>query len=751
MRKYFAAATALTLLTPLTQLPLATAQPADDLASRFTLGVMPDTQYYARYGTEKTGDIYGTRFGANPFDAQTEFLASNQDELGLEFVTHLGDVVDEPEDRASWDIASRAMATLDNAGVNYSILPGNHDYTMFDGVSALQTYFPQSRAEAQPTFGGRHESLEIRPGGGDTYAFPGQTVDSEYHIFEAEGQQYLVLALGFRANDEAMAWAQEVIDAHPTLPVILTSHEINNIDEAGNIFYSKQYGQALFDNLIRKNDQIFLTISGHYHGSGYHISTNDAGNQVVNILQDYQRGYLGGNGLMGQLQFDLTNNQLEMTAYSPWARNKQAEQLNRFDQALLTAPHDSYAIDMDFDARFAGFNDAWTKGDENDPNYAETLKRTVLDGFTPHTITEADKPKNSDDYVKVEGTAAHWRPGHASFEGTQLDDASSAPAGTTIPDVAHGQNFTRVDYRDGTGAESVTYSKDVHPLSADTGSLRWAKPAGKDAVSWFETATGADINSTSFPDGYTLEAFVKVDEAFTGADNGNAAALIRDASGADVAAGTTAPGTPAPGTPGADPAKPDQDPAQTLNLSGVRELRWRSIGENGETLVNRSHEIPKGDWVHVAVVNNPADASVTMYIDGAPVLRDGTGPVGLAGEDVKWLLGTSAVGNEKQNGWVGNIGEIRLVDHPIGQDQWLTARAGDHAPAPAPSPTPTPEPAPEPQPAPEQPAPAPAPGDEASDGSSASGMLAGLLGAVRAAIARLGGALGDFAARFGNS
>ena len=116
-------------------------------------------------------------------------------------------------------------------------------------------------------------------------------------------------------------------------------------------------------------------------------------------------------------------------------------------------------------------------------------------------------------------------------------------------------------------------------------------------------------------------------------------------------------------------------------------------------------------------------------------------------------LGTSAVGNEKQNGWVGNIGEIRLVDHPIGQDQWLTARAGDHALAPAPEPTPTPEPAPapEPQPDPQQPAPAPAPGDEASDGSSASGMLAGLLGAVRAAIARLGGALGDFAARFGNS
>ena len=124
MRKHVAAITALALLTPV---PVAN---AEDLASRFTLGVMPDTQFYARYGTEAAGDIFGDRYGTNPFEVQTEFLAEKHEKLGTQFVTHLGDVVDQPEDRASWDIADRAMQKLEEAGVNYSVLPGNHDPTV---------------------------------------------------------------------------------------------------------------------------------------------------------------------------------------------------------------------------------------------------------------------------------------------------------------------------------------------------------------------------------------------------------------------------------------------------------------------------------------------------------------------------------------------------------------------------------------------------------------------------------------------
>ncbi|MCT1414658.1 hypothetical protein [Corynebacterium sanguinis] len=54
---------------------------------------------------------------------------------------------------------------------------------------------------------------------------------------------------------------------------------------------------------------------------------------------------------------------------------------------------------------------------------------------------------------------------------------------------------------------------------------------------------------------------------------------------------------------------------------------------------------------------------------GVPNLRDGYGPVGMASEAFSWLLGTSAWEGVEQDGWFSSIGEVRMVDHPIGPDQ----------------------------------------------------------------------------------
>lgn len=658
MRTSLSAALVLALIAP-SSTPPAHAQ---DLGSRFTLGVLPDTQFYSRYGTPAAGDIFGSRYGSNPYNVQTEFLATHQDELNTEFVTHLGDVVDQADDRESWDVASGAMENLERAGLDYSVLPGNHDYHVFDdGRSAFDTYFPASRAAENSTFGGRFQATGVY---GDD---PEQPVDSEFHVFEAEGQKYLVLALGWRAGDDTLAWAQSVIDAHPTLPVILTAHEISNIDGAGNVFYSKDYGEHLWETLIRRNDQIFLTIAGHHHGTGYHISTNDAGHQVVNILQDYQMSYLGGNGLTGMLQFDLSGNKLDMTAFSPWVAAKDHAKLTRFDELLPSGAGDSYSVPLNFAERFKGFNDSWTIGDENDPDYTARLTSIVSEGYVPFSVEPGDLPASPTDYPAVEGTAVHWRPGQATFNGRPLADGEAAAVGSVVPDIAGGQDFTRVPLVPGTAEDSVTYSADHHELSSDAGSLKWNKAASDKAVSYFATAAGAPINSENFPNGYTLEAFLKLDEDFNGDDNGWSNALIRDASGADV-----------------DPASDDGDPAQMLGVSNLTELRWYALGENRNGFSNWSHQVPTGKWMHVAVVNDPADQSVTMYVDGAPILRDGYGPVGMAGDGFQWLLGTSAWEGQEQDGWFGNIGEIRMVDHPIGPDQWLTARSAESAGAPGP-------------------------------------------------------------------
>lgn len=612
----------------------------EDLASRFTLGVIPDTQFYSRYSTDDAGNLPEVRYGSEPFLTQTQWLVDNQEQLNIPFATHLGDVVDQADVEQEWHVADEAMSVLDDGGLDYSILPGNHDISDTSPTKFTE-YFPAERAAGNSTFGERYEVANE---------------ESEYHVFEAEGQEYLVLALAWRAEEETLDWAQSVIDAHPELPVILTSHEISAIDGGGDTHLSESYGQHLWDSFIRGNDQIFLTLSGHHHGAGHHTTVNDAGNEVIHILQDYQMAYQGGNGLLGLLQFDLTNNELAMTALSPWVADKPQETLNQFDDLVLEGAGDSYTIDLDFAERFDGFAADFTAGVPDDPDYAQRARGIVAQGYLPYTITDEDRPVDEADYPHVAGTQAHWRPGQTRVAGTQLTDGQAVPEGAVVPDIENGDDMHFVESAQ---LGDVTYTADTHPLSSDAGALRWNRPEDATDVNYFRTVDGAAINSHNFPNGYTFETFVQIDEGFHGDEHGWSDAFVRDGRVTD-----------------ADPANGDTDPLVMLGVSDLRELRWWSYGDNFEGFSNWSHEVPKGEWLHVAIVNDPVAGTVEMFIDGAPILRDGSGPEGLAGEDVAWIMGTSMDDGTPVDPWFGGIGETRVVDHPLDSDQWLTSRAG---------------------------------------------------------------------------
>ena len=43
----------------------------------------------------------------------------------------------------------------------------------------------------------------------------------------------------------------------------------------------------------------------------------------------------------------------------------------------------------------------------------------------------------------------------------------------------------------------------------------------------------------------------------------------------------------------------------------------------------------EAEWVHVAVVNDPADQTVTMYLDGVPILRNVLNVTGIQHDDAK--------------------------------------------------------------------------------------------------------------------
>jgi len=617
-----------------------------DLASRFTLGILPDTQFYSRYATEATGDLFNARYGSDPFDTQTAWLAEHADELNMPFVTHLGDVVDQAYVPAEWPVADAAMQNLEDGNLPYSILPGNHDLTSDGSVPYLDT-FPTSRAQQQPTFGGRSPD-EL----------------SEYHIFEAEGQQFLVFALEFHAGDDTLDWASEVLDAHPDLPAILTAHEYLGLSQDRTQVTDTQYGQHLWNYLIAEHDQIFLTLSGHNHGAGYRVQQNNAGNDVVEILMDYQMAYQGGNGLMGVLEFDLTNNQLQLEAFSPWVSVKPYDTLTSFDHLLLSDTPDSWTLDFDFAERFAGFNTEFAAGSADEAPLADRAVELVSEGFVPYEPEAADLPVNRDDYPELDTTAAHWRPGELDQQ-----DGSIIETGGIIPEVTAEQHFTRQDGINGAQEADVTFTNTSHPLSADGAAVCFANAdkhfGGRDVsrLNFFTTDDDAAINSETFDEGYTAETFIRVDESWTAQLNPSMKAFGRMGQRENITEGGGL-GTPL-----------------SMAFSNLQELQWSAMSNQLTSTSNWSHEVPKAEWVHVAVVNDPADETVTMYVDGAPILRNVLNITGIVHDDAQpWILGAGQWGEVLTDGWNGCIGETRLVTEPLDEDQWLTARAAGETP-----------------------------------------------------------------------
>lgn len=633
-----------------------TPTPSADVSS-FGIAVLPDTQFYSRYATEETGNQFAKRYGSEPFLAQTRWIAANAAALRIPFVIHVGDVVDQSNRSQQWAVADQAMKVLEDAKVPYSIIAGNHDVASdvgFDPTKPdvgtdtdrdltkepyLQT-FSRDRAARQATFRGR-----------DPSGF------HEFHIFEAQGQRFMVLGLSWRASSAAITWARQMIAANPTLPVILVNHELIAIANDGVTPLEVDYGKMLWEKLIRDNDQIFMTVNGHFHGSARLTKTNDFGNAVEEMVVDYQMAYQGGNALMRFYELDFTNKQIKAVTFSPWVRQKPSATINQFDQATLTEANHQFTIPIDFAKRFARFNPQFAAATASALPVTPAATALITAGYTAPVVTPPRAANGPDDYPKIAETRAHWRfvggvAGSALAENAAIADAS-------------GNNFTlkRGMLAGGAQVGDLVWSEDRHRLSAAPGSVAFRNTAGS-RLSYFLTETEATLNRETFTSGYTLEAFVKVAKEWTAANNAFMAMMSRAGRRGNL-----------PQFAGGLP----QSPPLQFAFSNLREVQWEVVPEQAATRGSRTNwsgEIQIDTWAHVAVVNDPATREVTMYVEGAPVLRNAIDSVGLATLNLPWTIGAGYWdGGSPGSGFLGALGEIRIVARPLSPDQWLTARA----------------------------------------------------------------------------
>ncbi|MFC9679782.1 LamG-like jellyroll fold domain-containing protein [Streptomyces sp. NPDC056948] len=557
----------------------------DPHSRRFTLAVMPDTQYL----------FDGPSIDKAPVEASLRYLLEHGKEENLVFLSHLGDLT---QNGAKEEFAAigEAFRLLDRRGVGYSVLAGNHDVksstTDQRGATPYLDAFGPRRFKGKPTFG------SASPDGYNTF-----------HLFTAGGREWLVLALDWRLSPQGYAWAKEVLAKHPKTPVILTTHELVVEDDT-----LSEYGQQLWDQLVEEHDQIFLTLNGHYWPAARATRKNAAGHDVHLHLTNYQNRYFGGAAMIRLYRFDLDRNVIDVETVSPWILGRAKKGLNELErqEMELSGDADRFSVEIDFQKRFSGF------------------------------APVPARPARPASKLLVPGTMAYWR-----FE-KPVDGTDG-----TVRDLSgRGNDLSLVTV----GGGALGWSADHHPDQPGHGSLEFQGFKSPLKGAYLRTVDGAPLNSATFRDGYTIEAFYRLPADWDPDHNAWSGLVSRTGTGG--AAGKTA-------------DDPDE-PLATLSLSNDREPQWamRPLNQQG-IATNWAQETPLETWWHLAVVNDGRHS--TLYVEGCPVLRNPKATsIGITSVGLPWLLGGYEYGGKIDQILHGRLGDVRIVERALPVTSFMT-------------------------------------------------------------------------------
>ncbi|MEJ3744656.1 LamG-like jellyroll fold domain-containing protein [Actinomycetes bacterium KLBMP 9797] len=456
--------------------PAAPTATVDTEHPRFTLAVIPDTQYL----------FDADRGDPAPLAATLRYIVDNQARHNIVFTAHLGDIV---ENAAAAELAraGEVFEIFDRRGTAYSVLAGNHDIdartTDQRGPSAYLDVFGPRRFRAAPTFGG------ATPDGYNTY-----------HVFRAAGREWLLLALDWRPSDAGLDWARSVLRAHPRTPVILTTHEIAYADGGSDVAALSPHGQRLWDRLVKDSDQIFLTLNGHFWPPANTVLRNAAGRDVHVHITNYQDRYYGGSGMVRLYHFDLARNTIDVETLSPWILGQDPVRRNALEQreVELTDPVNRFRVAIDFAARFAGF--------------APVPPR-------------APRPAGA---MLTRGTVAYWRFDQGRPDGTAV------PEGVRVEDLSgRGNHLTGVAIGAGP-ADALRWSAEHHPDQPAHASLFFDGGKQPARGAYLRTVDGAPLNAATFQNGYTIEAFLRLPEDVRATNHAWMSVLCRMGTGKDA-------------------------------------------------------------------------------------------------------------------------------------------------------------------------------------------------------------------------
>ncbi len=283
----------------------------------YTFVWMSDTQYYS----ESYPHI---------FDRQTQWIVENADEMKIKYVFHTGDLVDEFDKEEQWKNANLFMKTLDDARIPNGVLAGNHDVDhKTNDYTQYYRFFGEDRYKDRMYYGGSYKNNR-----------------GHYDLISANGNDYIMVYMGWGVDDESISWMNKVLAEHPHRKAILSFHEY--LLATGT---RHPLGDNIYNQVVIPNKNVIAVLSGHYHEAQTlvdEIDDNGDGTpdrKVYQLLADYQGGPEGGQGYMRLLHFDQDQNRIIVNTYSPYLNDYNFYDNNKYPNK------DEFVINMNLDAQ----------------------------------------------------------------------------------------------------------------------------------------------------------------------------------------------------------------------------------------------------------------------------------------------------------------------------------------------------------------------------------------------------------------
>ena len=242
----------------------------------FTLGVMPDIQNMSQSDIE-----------ALKVKKMTQHFIDNKTALNLQMVVSLGDNVygysTDAVMEAEYKRIKPAVQNLTNAGIPYAPCAGNHDGQPGDHeFKMFNKYFPISEMKAQNPY----LNDNLNGSANTSYLFSASGMDFVMVIIEPH-DQFITGDFKLDYDLASIKWADSIFKVYPNRRGIFATHD-----------FFEPSGNKLINDLVKKNDNIFLSLCGHscsrqgFNGmiTGEYAwdETTNGGHSAKCILSNYQ-------------------------------------------------------------------------------------------------------------------------------------------------------------------------------------------------------------------------------------------------------------------------------------------------------------------------------------------------------------------------------------------------------------------------------------------------------------------------------